>query len=83
MKVRELIELLKAEDPEREVIMSKDSEGNGFSPFADLSRQSYEATTTWYGEIGIEELTPELREQGFTEEDAIYDEKVIVLWPIN
>ncbi len=83
MKVKELIELLKKEDQEREVIMSKDGEGNNFSPFADISKQTYEPDSTWSGEIGLDELTPYLIEQGFTDEDPIYDEKVIVLWPVN
>ncbi len=85
MKVKELIELLKKEDQEREVIMSKDGEGNNFSPFADISRQTYEADSTWSGEISIDELTPEiLAEEDYSEEDyPIYDEKVIVLCPIN
>ncbi len=77
MKVKELIELLKKEDQEREVIMSKDGEGNNFSPFADISRQTYEADSTWSGEIGVDELTDD------DEDEFIYDEKVIVLWPIN
>lgn len=31
MKVKELIEILKDVDPEREIYMSRDSEGNGYN----------------------------------------------------
>ncbi len=85
MKVKELIKLLqKVENQEREVIMSKDGEGNNFSPLSDISCHSYEAETTWYGEIGLETLTDELRTQGFTEEDMRPNgTKALVLWPVN
>lgn len=36
MKVKELIEKLSEEDPEREVVLSHDEEGNGFEPVTDI-----------------------------------------------
>lgn len=83
MTVGELIEQLKLKNPERVVVMSKDGEGNGFSPLADVENASYEADTTWSGEIGLEELTPELQKQGYSEEDVVNGEPCIVLWPTN
>jgi hypothetical protein len=35
MTVAELIEVLQGLDPDRKVILQKDAEGNGFSPFGD------------------------------------------------
>lgn len=83
MKVKELIELLQKENQDREVIMSKDAEGNNFSPFCKLETGTYVAETTWYGYVSIEELTPELRKKGFTEEDVHEGVPALVLWPIN
>lgn len=84
MKVKELIEILQQEDPERLVILSKDAEGNNYSPLADCSTSAYEAECTWSGYIGLEELTPELIKEGYTEEDVLEDGKpCLVLWPVN
>ena len=86
MKVKELIEELKKVDPEREVIMAKDDEGNGFSPLADFSQDLYVPHSTWSGEIHIEELTEELKKYGYTEEDMYNGNdgvKALVLWPVN
>jgi hypothetical protein len=84
MVVRELIEQLQKEDPERLVVMSKDSEGNSFSPLYQYTTDAYRAETTWRGEIGLEELTEEAKKSGYTEEDVIEDgQKALVLWPTN
>ena len=58
MKVKELIELLQKEDPERLVVMSKDGEGNCFSPFANQSTGAYEANNTWSGEVHPDDGKP-------------------------
>jgi hypothetical protein len=87
MKVRELIELLTELGPEtleREVILSIDSEGNGFKPMSSYSFAAYDAECddSWYGEIGIEELTPELEAEGYSEDDLRPNGvPAIVLWP--
>jgi len=84
MTVKELIEELKELDGERIVVLSKDGEGNGFSPLADVECAAYTSENTWSGEVHIEELTPELIEQGYTEDDVREDgEKAVVLWPTN
>ena len=84
MTVKELIEKLQQEDPERIVIISKDSEGNNFSPLSDLSAYAYDPETIRSGDIGIEKLTDENREQGYTIENIVVDgQKAIVLWPTN
>lgn len=80
MKVRELIEELKKCDPEYMVVLSMDEEGNGFGELKEIDRHS-----KFDGEdIGLAELTPELEDQGYGEEDVMDDtdaKDVVVLWP--
>jgi hypothetical protein len=86
MKVKDLISKLQAQDPEREVILSKDGEGNEFSPLCDVSTAAYSADTTWAGSIGLEpgDLTNRLRDQGYSEDDIAVDgTPALVLWPAN
>ena len=82
MKVRELIAELYKGNPDDIVIVSE-NEGNTYSPLDGISEEMYEAETTWCGEIGLRELTAELRAQGFTEEDLGVGEDCVVLWPIH
>lgn len=70
MKVRELLQQLMGQDPEREVVMSSDSEGNSYSPLSSISTASYVPDSTWSGEVHLEELDDELRKQGYSEEDV-------------
>lgn len=84
MKVKELKALLETLDDEYRVVLSKDSEGNSFSPLCDHTIAVYVPETTWYGDIYLSELTPELRKQGYTEEDTYQGddgEKAVVFWP--
>ncbi len=84
MKVKELIKLLESVDPDRLVILQKDGEGNGFSPLCDVYTGAYTLETSYSGEVYLEELTDELREQGFGEEDVCIDgEKAVVMCPTN
>jgi len=83
MTVKELIEKLQKEDPDRIVIMSKDSEGNSYSPLSNFWIGAYAPTTTWYGEAGLEGLTEEDKEAGYGEEDVMDGEKALILWPVN
>lgn len=41
MTVAELIEILKKEDQDATVLLSRDPEGNGFAPWAGISREKY------------------------------------------
>ena len=70
---------------DRIVIMSKDAEGNSYSPLSSMRRGNYKAETTWSGEAGLEQgqLTPELEKQGFGEEDVIDGVSSVTLYPIN
>lgn len=85
MKVGYLIEQLKLLDPEAIVVMSKDGEGNSFSPLSDIADEMvYREESSWEGEIGYEKLTDELVDAGYGEEDIIEDGvPCIVMWPVN
>ena len=81
MKVSELIEELKLFDQDAKVIVSIDEEGNGFHELADINPDM-----RWSGEVDdsprYPELTEELKNAGYTEEDVSDEgEKVVVLWP--
>ena len=82
MKVSELIELLQGEDPDRIVIMAKDSEGNDYSPFSSLWAGAYFAETTWSGVVGLESLTEADRAHGFTDADLLAAEPALILCPV-
>lgn len=52
MKVKDLIEALAECAPESEVILQKDSEGNGYSPLAGADPDTvYVAESTWSGTV--------------------------------
>ncbi len=51
MKIKELIPLLQKMDPEFEVILSCDNEGNSFSPLEKLSHGYYERDSPFYVEV--------------------------------
>lgn len=73
MKVKELIEKLKMEDPDRLVVCQRDPEGNGHSPLENWWAGAYRAETSWSGDAGLETLTDEARKAGYSEEDVIED----------
>jgi hypothetical protein len=78
MTVAELIEVLQGLDPDRKVILQKDAEGNGFSPFGDWYEALYRAESTWSGEV----LHPQDIEDGeYDDETLEAAEKVVVFWP--
>lgn len=79
--VRDLINLLKKEDPQRVIVCSSDSEGNDLSLLEAVSTASYNIET---GEFGLEELTEEMKSEGFGEEDVLKNGKpALILVPIR
>lgn len=68
MKIKDLIKELSEVNPELEVVMSKDAEGNSFSPLSDIGICKYTAETTWYGEV-------DNCKKG--------KENAVCLWPVN
>ena len=82
MKIKDLIALLQKEDPEREIILSSDAEGNRFRTLASVETVAWDPGNR---EIGMEpaDLTCEARKLGFTEEDVMEDGvPAIVFYPI-
>lgn len=86
MKVKELIKTLQELDGETLVVLSSDGEGNTYSPADSVYQGHYVAESTWGGQLVEIELTPELEEDGYDEDD-IYDgpdaEPCVVIWPVN
>lgn len=76
MKVKELIELLSEFNPESLVILSKDGEGNSFSPLTDLGDGVYVADSTWSGFV-FNDLAECLEECDDTPVGCV------VFWPVN
>ncbi len=88
MKVKELIEELSKCDPECEVILSKDAEGNSYSP-ADGIDDSYiyKPGNRYSRELwDLEDLKEEL-EDGYLGEEEFNEiaalPKCVILWPAN
>lgn len=75
MKVKELIELLKTLPEDHEVILSKDGEGNSYSPLSSHGTYMYLPESTWSGEI--------FSEEDAEESELLYGENAVVFWPVN
>ncbi len=74
MTVEELRQVLADLPGDVIVVMSRDSEGNGFSPLADLNTDDrYTAETEWSGECHHPDDWPD-------HPDAV---KAVCLWPTN
>lgn len=81
MKVKYLLEILQECNPDDVVIMSRDAEGNGYSPLADYSDEyNYLAESDWAGDIYP-------RDSNNPDWDYIPqgDGEIgcVVLWPVN
>lgn len=87
MKVKELLELLRGIDPEREVILQKDAEGNGYSPLVGVDdNAAYIPDTTWSGDVRRQTLSEADIARGFGEDDLTADPSAVpalVLYPVN
>ena len=79
MTVEQLIQLLQSFDPTAQVILQRDSEGNGYSPL-----HGAEGNGAWdekNREYGYADLTLELRKEGYSQEDCVEGVPAVVLWP--
>lgn len=72
MTVRELIKQLEESDPESIVVLSKDAEGNRFSPLYKLTPERYVSENSYSGWIEYEDA-----------DSGPDDVHAVVLWPIN
>ena len=86
MNVLELINLLNDLPPELEVILQKDSEGNGYSPLEGVDGECiYIKDSTWSGDIysldwSADDADMDEKEWKKFKKD---NKKVVVLWPNN
>lgn len=80
MKVVELMDILNSVDQDAEVVMASNEEGTGYHIVNSVDSNS-NFIGDYYVEIGVAELTDELLEQGYTEDDLLDGEPCIVLWP--
>jgi hypothetical protein len=81
MTVQELINELQLLDPDSDVILSSDPEGNDFLLLSDFTVGAY-IEDGYYLDVGIYELTDELRQQGYEEGDVVENGKpAVILWP--
>jgi len=74
----ELIEILNTFPGDPVIVLSRDEEGNGYLPLWTVDDYIYNERT---GEIGFDNLTPQLKKQGYTQEDLIEGVPALVLWP--
>jgi hypothetical protein len=85
MKVKDLIRELKLLDPEMEVIMQGDAEGNNYSPLAGTDENCiYIAETTWHGDVYDTTWTAD--EAGVHEDEwaeILKKPRCLVLYPVN
>ncbi len=77
MTVKELRDMLAKEDDDRIVVMSRDAEGNSYSPLSEFGTCAYCAETTWSGYIDDETI-------GDGDDDTIGDGvPALVMYPVN
>lgn len=79
MKVKSLLKILESCDPEAVVVLSSDEEGNNYD-----EAEGVDTNCTWnrkFREIGLKTLTPELKNNGFTEEDVKRGIPCVVISP--
>lgn len=72
MKVKEFISILSKHNPNAEIIISKDSEGNGFSPIDNIDQ-------VLYSPVGQGDIY-NLEEKEGVDENAI---NAVVLYPLD
>lgn len=85
--IADLIAELVTLDPTTALIQSRDAEGNGFSPVADISIGFYRADSSYSGEF-LTPLTDEDRASDrYSDEDEYEpqdgDEAAVCIWPTN
>ena len=78
MIVSELMDILENCNPEAEVYMAGDDEGNYYNSVSGIDEELY---INENGDIGFNCLTQELREEGYTDEDLVIGKECVVLLP--
>lgn len=84
----ELADYLATQPRDRPVVMSKDGEGNSYSPLAEAGESMYAADSTWSGEryMTPEDIAEHIAGGGAEDDywqapdDAV---RAVCLWPVN
>ena len=85
MKVKELLSYLQSVDPELEIILQSDADGNGYSPLSEINTDCiYVAENTWSGEVYSTKWSAEEAWMDPEEwQELLTYPKCVVLIPIN
>jgi hypothetical protein len=85
MTVKELKEAIANLPDEMEVVLQKDSEGNGYSPLAGADPDAvYIAETTWYGDVYSMDWTADDACMSDEEWEEIKSKpRTLILAPVN
>jgi hypothetical protein len=85
MKVKALIKLLADCDQNAEIVLQKDSEGNGYSPLEGVDHEAvYVPDTTWSGEVYNTNWTADAACMEEAEWRKLMKRKrCVVLFPVN
>jgi hypothetical protein len=85
MNVKELKELLETLTEDMEVVLQKDSEGNGYSPLAGGDTEAvYVPDSTWSGDVYSTKWSADDACMGDDEwKDILAKPRALILYPIN
>ena len=83
MTVKQLIEKLQQEAPDRLVVCQRDAEGNGYSPLENYWTGAFHSLTLGTTQAGLEKLTAADRKDGFTKEDVVRGVPALFLMPAD
>jgi hypothetical protein len=85
LKVKDLKEAIKNLPDDMEVVLQKDSEGNGYSPLSGADPNAvYVAETTWSGEVYSMEWSAEDADMEEEEWEAVKKKpRTLILFPVN
>ncbi len=86
MKVKQLLKELEKCNPESEVVMAKDEEGNGYSPLYEVDGENmvYTPDSTWSGDIFDKRWSPDDAGLEKSDHKKMMKKKVcVLLWPVN
>lgn len=84
MTVRQLKEILSTCNDDDVIVMSIDSEGNGYHPLSEdgVNTSDYNWDGEYNGEIGLRALNKDLEKSGYTEDDLMESGiACVVFWP--
>ena len=82
----ELKSMMEGVSDDTRLVISKDAEGNNFSPFRRVSSGVYRPIRTWFGEFQSEpDADDDSEERDSYEQEMLDDETVtaLCLWPLN